>query len=61
MMPSRAPPLSPAPPPPGSLAPQVIFNSRKEASADDNKKLMNMIRPSDAAAFIKDLNTTHFW
>ncbi len=40
---------------------QFIFNSRKEADADDNKKLLDMVRPSDADAFIKDLNTTHFW
>lgn len=40
---------------------QFIFNSRKEATADDNKKLLSMVKPANTAAFIKDLNTTHNW
>lgn len=45
----------------GNAQMQFIFNSRKEAHADHNKKLLDMVRPSDTAAFIKDLNTTHYW
>ncbi len=40
---------------------QFIFNSRKEADADDNKKLLTMVKPANVSNFVKDLNTTHFW